>query len=181
MMTHRVYYARWPDAMARTRLAAAAAPLAAGAGGRPVLPENLHLTLAFVGAVAPAVLGALLRFGASIAWPAVTLGFDGCEWWSKPQALVLTASAPPEPLVAARAALCAQLAAHGLELDPRPFRAHVTIARDVRHAPPAAPVGVEWTATGVALVESEPAPGASRYRPLALWETQGSAAGFHVV
>jgi len=179
--THRVYYALWPDAAARATLCAAAAPLAALAGGRAVLAEDLHLTLAFVGPVSSAEVGALARLGTAVAWPAVTLRFGRAEWWPASAALVLVAEDPPRALLEARDALCARLAARGIVLDARPFRAHVTIARNVASAPAAGSVEVEWTARQVALVESQPAPDRSRYRPLALWEAPGSGAGFHVI
>jgi 2'-5' RNA ligase len=179
--THRVYYALWPDAAARATLIAAAASLVATAHGRPVLADQLHLTLAFVGPVAPAVVGALARLGTAIDWPAVTLQFEHAEWWQGSSALVLVADDPPSTLLSAREGLCERLAAHGIAADARPFRAHVTIARDVASAPPIRSVDVEWTAGQVALVESQPAPGSSHYRPLALWDAHGPGAGFHAI
>ncbi len=179
--THRVYYALWPDAEARASIAAAAAPLVAAVGGRAVLAEHLHLTLAFIGAVAPAVVGALARLGTAIAWPVATLRFGRVEWWRSSGALVLLADDPPAALGDARDELLARLAAHGIAADTRPFRAHVTIARNVASPPPAHAVALEWTARQVALVESQPAPGSSSYRPLALWEAHGAGAGFHVI
>jgi 2'-5' RNA ligase len=179
--TFRVYYALWPDAAARAHLAAAAAPVVATVRGRAVLAEHLHLTLAFVGAVPSAVVGALARLGTALAWPAATLRFERAEWWQASGALVLVADDPPAELCAAREVLLARLAAHGIAADARPFRPHVTIARGVASAPPDRIVAVEWTANQVALVESQPAPGSSYYRPLALWDAHGSGAVFHVI
>jgi len=94
---------------------------------------------------------------------------------------VMLAEHPPAALLEAQATLCSQLAARGFGGDARPFRAHVTIARDVRHAPPKCALEVEWTAGRVALVESQPLPGGSCYRPLALFEPHASSAEFHVI
>jgi len=179
--SHRVYFALWPTADTRAELAAAAAPLAAASGGRPVLASDLHLTLAFVGAVAPALLGTLARLAASIAWPSVALRFVCAEGWSAARALVLLAPTPPPALIEARAGLCARLAALGVATDPRPFRPHVTIARDVPGAPAPVPADVRWTATQVALVESEPAPATARYRPLAIWTGHDADTAFQAI
>jgi 2'-5' RNA ligase len=180
--THRVYFALWPDAVTRARLAAAVQPAASAVGGRAVAAESLHVTLAFVGAVSVPILGALARLGAAIAWPAGTLRLDVLEWWSGPRVAVLCASSAAAPLLSVRASLCDRLAALGIEIEPTPFRPHLTIARDVRAAPASTGAAVDFEATHVALVESTPTPGEpSRYRPLAAWATQAAAPGFQVI
>ena len=47
----RLFFALWPDADTRERVANAAAALRLTEGARPVPQRNFHLTLAFVGAV----------------------------------------------------------------------------------------------------------------------------------
>jgi 2'-5' RNA ligase len=53
LLDTRMFFALWPDAAARAALAGLAAEVVRGGGGRAPAAANLHLTLAFVGAVAP--------------------------------------------------------------------------------------------------------------------------------
>ncbi len=180
--THRVYFALWPDPALRAELSAAVAPVLTGLGGRPVQPANLHLTLEFIGAVAASQLDRLLALGATLSWPAVTLTLDYPEWWRGSQALVLRVLAPAEPLLALQAALRRRIAELGLAVDDRPYRPHVTIAREVAAQPAhATPVSVAWRAATVALIESHPAPGGSHYRPLGLWHAADAKSEFPVI
>jgi 2'-5' RNA ligase len=63
----RVFFALWPDADARDRLAGAARDVAARTKGRAPPAANLHVTLAFIGDVAPERIGPLCAIGASVA------------------------------------------------------------------------------------------------------------------
>ena len=100
--------------------------------GRYALPENHHLTLAFLGEVAPEQLpqavSVLERCAAAFPAPRITL--DGFSYFNKPSnaILILKASSSPalEPL---NAALKDALAENGLPFDPGPFSPHVTLAR----------------------------------------------------
>lgn len=178
---HRVYFALWPDEALRAALAAAVAPVLAGAGGRPVLAADLHVTLEFIGEVAPPALAALVRIGASIAPPPVTLTLDRLEWWSGSRALVVAASAPPASLMAMQQGLRQRVAAAGLRVDAREYRPHLTIARGVPAQPwPVPALSLAWQVGAVALVESAGAATGARYRPLAVWHAPGAGAEFHV-
>ena len=111
-------HARWP---------------AAAAGGEP--PARLHLTLHFLGAVAPALLPPLLAVTARPC-SAFALRFTGCERW--PRGLWVARPDPVPPgLLALHAELALALAALGLRTDPRAFQPHVKSAR--RHAGACAP------------------------------------------
>ena len=46
--TRRLFFALWPDARVRRRLAAASRPLLAAAKCRPIADSRLHVTLAFL-------------------------------------------------------------------------------------------------------------------------------------
>ena len=47
----RLFFAAWPDAVAAAELARVAEALAGLAQGKPVPPEKIHLTLAFLGEI----------------------------------------------------------------------------------------------------------------------------------
>jgi RNA 2',3'-cyclic 3'-phosphodiesterase len=125
----RYFLALRPDAAAAASLARLPIP----DGARPTHPEDLHLTVLFIGALQGQgeddVLAAVRRaHGEVAAQPVVVL--DCVEHWPGPR--VLCAGGPTDPALAdLQAALRGQLAALGLAPDARPLRSHVTLARKV--------------------------------------------------
>lgn len=170
----RLFFALWPDDGLRTEAAAALAPLVAGAGGRPQRPDQLHVTLAFLGAVDADRVALALAAAADVPVRAFALEFDRVEYWRKSRVLCLAASTPPPALLDLVADLQAALRARGFELERRPFRAHLTAAREAHPAAAIAPATpLRWFAHGFALVESVTDRQGARYRPLARWPASG--------
>jgi len=165
----RLFFALWPDEHARRAVAAAFGP-AVAAAGRPVPPGSLHLTLEFLGSVAESQLAALKALGERLVLPAAEVMLDRIDWWRRPKLLVATCSDPSSAVLALQAELRQLLSVQGFRIDSRPFRAHVTLARDAASPPGAGPAApVPWPSRELALVESLPGPGGSRYTPLARW------------
>jgi len=163
--SRRVFFALWPDAAQRAGLAHAIRKPVRSCGGRPVPPENLHVTLAFLGSVPERRVPELHRiaFGLAETFPAtaepLSLRFDRLVHWKRPQILCALAGAaamadedsagegsrtenperaePSAPSSAARLAtlLKEKTSAAGFTPDLKPFRPHVTLARKVVHAP----------------------------------------------
>ena len=163
--TRRVFFALWPDAAQREALAHAIRKAVKSCGGRPVPPESLHVTLAFLGSVPESgvpELGSLARAVAE-SLPRETgplrLRFDRLVHWKRAQILcaLAGAAAVAEEDIAAEsvaaentagseegaargtaalaAALVERTAGAGFSPDLKPFRAHVTVARKVVHPP----------------------------------------------
>lgn len=172
--TRRLFFALWPDAVARRALTVASAAAVAASGGRPVPPASLHATLAFLGAVPAARIAELaaLARAAAAAWPPgetpLLLRFTRLAHWRAPQVLcALTAREDDTPAGTLAQALQTAAAAAGFFPDLKPFRAHVTVARKVARAPPAIPfAAVTWKCATLALIESRSAPGGSLYSVL---------------
>jgi 2'-5' RNA ligase len=95
----RLFFALWPDAGLRARAAAALQRLTAADTGRPLRPDQLHVTLAFLGAVAADRVPLALAAGAGLQVGSLELEFDRVEYWPGPRLLCLTASAPPPRLL----------------------------------------------------------------------------------
>lgn len=96
----------------------------AGVRGRFTPPENLHLTLAFLGNVAdPAPAIEAIR---SVSFPKAELRFDKLALFGD----VTVALIKPDPaLVSYVRALRAALDAAGIGYDRKPFRGHITLCR----------------------------------------------------
>ena len=166
----RVFFALWPDADARDRLAAAAKDVAARTKGRAPPAANLHVTLAFIGDVAPERIGALCAIGASVAASATpfVLTLDCAGTFRGTGIAWAGASSLPPSLVELARSLAAGLVAQGFPVEQRAFTPHVTLARRCKTpslASLGAPIG--WTVTRLALDASESARDGPRYRELA--------------
>jgi 2'-5' RNA ligase len=167
--TARLFLALWPSALVREQLAAHVAQWQWPAGARVYAPDDWHLTLHFIGPVPRERLPQFLHDLHAPLLP-FQLQLDQPEAW--PQGLaVLTPSEVPPPLIDLHEQLRQRLVAHGLPVEERAFRPHVTLARRAMGAqPPPAPLAVAWPVQGYALVESTPH-GPVRYQ--VLWRHGG--------
>ncbi|VWB49589.1 RNA 2',3'-cyclic phosphodiesterase [Burkholderia lata] len=125
----RVFVALMPDAASRDALHA----LPVTRGARRPQPAQLHVTLAFVGAIervcCDELAACLPALAAAHALPLMPV--ERIAWWpSLPRARLIVAELAAEPACAAlNVALSAKLRELGVPADRRPFRPHVTLAR----------------------------------------------------
>jgi len=171
-IARRLFFALWPGPDALVAATAAVHLLVPPGTGRPQRPDQLHLTLEFLGAVPEARLGSVLEVGEAVAGSATPFEvvLDRLEHWQRPQILCLTASLVPEPLMALVRSLRSALSARGFDPEQRVFRPHLTLGRKVRLPPPAESITpLRWPAHEYSLVESISAPEGSRYEQLASW------------
>lgn len=159
--SRRLFFALWPDAAQRERLAETVHAAVRGSGGSPVPAVQLHLTLAFLGSVPVPRVAQLTGMADAVAHAAglpggrLELALDRLEHWRRPQVLCALPSRPPATLGALAARLIESLRAAGFAPDLKPFRAHVTVARKVaRPSEPAALPPVRWRFNAFALIES---------------------------
>ena len=151
---------------------AAFAELARAAGrGRLVTPENLHLTLAFLGFVGDDRIACVEDAGARVHGRAFSLSFTSTGYFARPRVLWSGCQEVPEALRGLVAELWAALGECGIEPEHREFRAHVTLARKVGkgvvtgvHSP------VVWPVRSFCLIESRTLPEGARYEVRARWD-----------
>ena len=163
----RLFFALWPGAETAAALAELSLSLAQAAGGRPVPAGKIHLTLAFLGEVAPERMPAALE--------AATIrarGFQGVldQVGSFRRAGVAWAgmAKPPPELLGFERKLAARLHELGFALEEREFTPHVTLARRTRRAiPRAAITPISWSAEAFTLVRAEH--GTGRYSIVESW------------
>ncbi len=157
----RLFFALWPDPATRQRLQQLTGTLRLPAAKR-IRPENLHVTLVFLGNVDELLLPAIEEQVKGISAPGFTLLFDRLEYWRRPGIVCLTCKPVPaaEQLVQELSAVCTGL---GMTLDDREFRAHVTLARHVRGKPEVAMEPLPWSARALVLVESQTRPEGGQY------------------
>jgi len=143
---------------------------------RWVRPEALHVTLRFLGDIAPGQVAPLARAaGAEVATLApfeLTLGAVQLFPSSRRPRVVALEVGPEQPLRELAAAVERATVAEGFAPEPRRFRSHLTLGR-VRASgqPPAtrglaAPTDSVCSVEQIVLFRSELTPSGSRYTPL---------------
>lgn len=143
------------------------------AGARAVAPENLHLTLAFLGNVPASGRACLEQAAGTIRCQPFELVLDRMGYFQRPQLFWLGPARMPEALLALVAALQQVQRRCVGEPEARPFRAHVTLARKVRREPDLrAPAALHWPVDRFSLVRSQTLPEGPVYRPEGSWLLQ---------
>jgi RNA 2',3'-cyclic 3'-phosphodiesterase len=180
----RLFVAIDLDELARSAIAAEQARLRAETSPSParwVRPEQLHLTLVFIGQASDPQAAALREaFGAPIAMPPFEMTFGGLGAFpphGAPRALWIAVQDGTSETVALQREVAARARGLGVALEARPFSPHLTIAR-CKDARPSdrrrllASAGDERRIARVAvdhatLYHSRPSPAGSIYTPLA--------------
>ncbi|HEY0634813.1 MAG TPA: RNA 2',3'-cyclic phosphodiesterase [Gammaproteobacteria bacterium] len=163
----RLFFALWPDEAVRLALVRIGRQLAVPPGAKRVAPDNLHLTMAFIGTQVSEVQGCLEQQAAAIQIPSFTFTLDELGFFAKPQVVWLGDRNPPDPLLQLAQALKHAQLNCGLEPEARPFQTHLTLLRKVRHPPaPFQPDPLVWPVKEFVLVASETLPEGAQYRIL---------------
>ena len=166
----RCFVALWPDAAARRALAALTRDLrAANPDVQPVAADNLHCTLAFIGALAAPRAAALAGRLRRIVVPPQVWRLDRLDWFAGARVLWI-GGADDAHIAALAQEVRTVLDEAAIAYDRKPFAAHVTLARGLR-TPPALPAGapafapIPWAPGAPELAVSErDESGALRYR-----------------
>ncbi|MCQ4295487.1 RNA 2',3'-cyclic phosphodiesterase [Pseudomonas stutzeri] len=136
--------------------------------GRAVARDNLHLTLAFLGAQPTHHLDALLQMAATVQAEAFSLTLDRLTTIGKGFICLQPGTTPPE-LLRLVAALSERLAALGVVLDCRPFLPHLTLSRQARSRPQKLAPGFAWQVDRFVLYRSSNVADGVRYDELGSW------------
>ena len=139
--------------------------------GKWVRPDNLHMTLVFLGSVDRERVPDIHRVALETAVPEFTLALDRAEFWRRNGIVCLAPSQMPEALKDLAEGLARRLGEAGFAREDRPYRAHLTLARKGRSELDALalPEPVAWEVRSFSLVESCGGPGGLAYIPLETW------------
>ena len=167
----RLFFALWPEESARNQASEAIGLLKPGLAARWIRPANLHITLAFLGDVETERLDAAQTAADAVDSPGFEMCLDTLEHWRKPQVLCLTPSALPPTLPRLAADLGDRLKAAGFQLEQRPYRPHLTLARKATYLPADTRLTqpIPWKSTGFVLVESHQDSRGASYGILKTW------------
>ena len=170
----RLFFALWPDAQVRSRLAALQAALPRQQGSW-VHPEDLHVTLQFLGPVEPAQQACIAEAAGAVRAEPFDLEIDRLDFWSRPRIVWAGVAGVPPQLDALVETLGRNLARCGFQPEKRAYRPHVTLLRKTtpieKHA---LEKPIPWHVDHFVLVESRPGGDPPWYRPLEGWKLGGS-------
>lgn len=173
--TVRVFFAIWPDDKAQKQLAALVERLQAESpcSGRRIEPENIHLTLVFVGEVDSGKLAALCRVADGIKGPGACtfdVVIEEILYWKHNRIVCAVTRKIPLELMSLVSALQDALSAAGFLIERRAYRPHITLMRraSCRTLPELAEP-VAWRAIEWMLVKSEQTSAGSVYSRIGRW------------
>ncbi|WP_312373299.1 RNA 2',3'-cyclic phosphodiesterase [Stutzerimonas nitrititolerans] len=144
-------------------------------GGRPVALENLHLTLAFLGAQPAARLDALRHLAAGVTSDSFELTLNRLITLGKGFVCLAPSEAPPA-LLQLGGSLAERLGALGIVLDSRPYLPHMTLARQAPTQAQGAAATFGWKAERFVLYQSQNTTNGVRYSELGSWPLRSAAA-----
>lgn len=160
----RLFYALWPDEATRSALVKLQMPIQ----GRITHAQDLHLTLAFLGAQPATLLPVLQALMTGLPAVAMTLPVDCLGYFPGKAIFWAGIQSPPAALIALRQALLHALAQHNIIVDQDiRFKAHITLARNAIAVAVPDITPVIWRADHIALVQSTADGTTPHYRILA--------------
>ncbi len=147
----RLFYALWPDDDIRSQLVA----LQSKVNGRKVVPENLHMTLAFLGQQSRDMLPALHQAIDELPFNTISLEIDRFGYFQKPQVAWAGPSSAPQALLDLQHTLMEKLADFRVPLKATAgFKPHVTLARDATAPTVTDAPSIIWHVRRIALIAS---------------------------
>lgn len=147
----RLFFALWPDESTRKALSA----WQSAVSGRKVPPENLHITLAFLGEQPASAVPELSRILEQVSSDAIGLKLDRMGYFSHSRISWAGMKAIPPELTQLYKRLVAVLAEKSISYDRRNrFKPHITLARHSSRTETAGLKPITWHANHLVLVES---------------------------
>ena len=166
----RAFFALVPEESVRLQFLTLARDVARRSRGRAISGEHVHLTLAFLGDVAVASIPVLRSIGDAQSLRGAMLDFDTLGAWRASGVAWVAPSVLPSTLVDLHATLHGALVEAGFEIESRPFRPHVTLARRcVQPHPRTQSAPIHWAVRRLCLIGSELRPEGPRHTTLAEW------------
>lgn len=178
--TQRLFLALWPDDELRQQIKRHSKALLRHAGGRPVALENIHITLAFLGSMDANQQACVELVANGISCSAFELKLDHAGHWPRPRVLWIGAREVPDALNHLVTKLYKGIRDCGVQLDSRPYRAHMTIMRKVNRPPADMDIQpLDWRVNKFVLVKSTTLPEGVKYEVIREWplRTTGESPG----
>ena len=166
----RLFFALVPPPPLQRALGTLAASVALRTHGRAIAVDNVHLTIAFVGAWPLAKVSQWMDVGARCALKPFDVTLNRLGGFRRAGVAWIGTTSTPTALQQLASALAAELTAAGVIVEPRAFATHVTLARRCHGPYPNDAVGpYEWRVDALSLMRSYTEREAARYVEVARW------------
>ncbi|MCY3606720.1 MAG: RNA 2',3'-cyclic phosphodiesterase [Gammaproteobacteria bacterium] len=151
----RLFFGLWPDDDLRTRVVRATRAEVRGTGGKPTPPENLHMTLHFLGPTPEELIHPLIERVSALPLDPFELALEQYGYWQRARTLWLGPNETPVPLAELARDIGRISHELGLPRNRRAFIPHMTLARKVNRLNPREPPRtLHWPVNEFVLVES---------------------------
>jgi 2'-5' RNA ligase len=168
--SQRLFFAIWPLPELAAELCCVAGRILEGEDRR-VSPENIHLTLVFLGAVDGLFQQCAERVAAAVRVKSFTLTLEQITCWPKQGILWAGPNQAPAALLQLVSSLKDGLVTCGYVAEERPFAAHLTLARKVRQRYENIPIEpIAWEVRRFCLVRSVTRAEGAVYQIVRSWE-----------
>jgi RNA 2',3'-cyclic 3'-phosphodiesterase len=138
--------------------------------GRCVKPENIHLTIVFLGDVESDRIDSLREIASSVIAQAFSLSIQGTLFWKKNRIVMAKIDHYPTALFALADALTTALIAAGFSCEDRKYKPHITLIRNVgAHLPMQLENPIQWNVSDWLLLQSRLSSHGSCYTELGRW------------
>ena len=149
----RLFFALWPDDATRTKLNHVAQKIN-NEKIHCIKPANLHITLVFLGEVSVQDQQRLIQDVTLLKNNSFELVLTHIDCWKQPGILFIGANQIPEPLMELMKSIRQICDTIGLKTDKRPYKPHITIARNVKRKIKLTMENIKWDVSSFVLVES---------------------------
>lgn len=162
----RLFFALWPDDSVRYHLTETYHKIDEFSGqGRLVDPENLHMTLHFLGNIPLNSIDCFLSQAEKVRSPVFKLTLNQMGYFKKPRVVWIGCESIPQALTNLHTVLGKMIIPCGYNTEQRPYRPHITMARKIHYSPEEKDIeGFDWTVTRFVLVLSRNLRGGIQYR-----------------
>ena len=172
----RLFFALWPSDAWQEACHSQATKLLPHATGRWIPQQNLHVTLAFLGAVSSTQRVCLEKAADQITAEAFTLAFERLDYRPRNRIVWASTNQIPPALIRLVDQLRALLPGCGLSAESRVFTPHLTLLRKADRAEIGSSAAIPpWPVTSFSLVRSQTLPSGVLYETLRSWPLRGSA------
>ncbi len=167
----RLFFALWPSESLRESIDQLNQSIHMD-GVRKLKPQNLHLTLLYLGVLAPEIQANITSQVDRLMNQQFKFELDGLAYWQAPRILCLTVNQQPCAMHQLVDQLVEIVKEFPIYLHDRPYRAHVTLMRKAKQHYDMQFSSIAWQANSFVLVASESTPTGIKYTVLQEWALQ---------
>ncbi len=164
----RLFFALWPDDETRQLINKFNQSINSE-GLKKVNPDNLHVTLIFLGNINAEPEVILRQSVEKISVQPFVLHFERLDFWQKPRILCLSTRSYDPQLSMLVDAIKKKVEQCGIKTEDRPYQPHITLARKACKLIDIGIPSIDWKAESFCLVESCSTSNGVQYQVLQRW------------